>query len=44
MKKKLNSGVFSKNNQSSYSEVLIGKTYGDPHIKTFDGYRYSFKL
>ena len=35
--------VFKKIINLPFAEVHIGKTYGDPHIVTFDGYRYSFQ-
>ena len=35
--------VFRRMINLPYREVHIGKTYGDPHIQTFDGYNYSFQ-
>ena len=35
--------VFRRMINLPYREIHIGKTYGDPHIQTFDGYKYSFQ-
>ena len=35
--------VFRRMINLPHTEVHIGKTYGDPHIQTYDGYNYSFQ-
>lgn len=38
------SGKYEKKKDCSKQVLKQGKSYGDPHIITFDGYRYSFQM
>ncbi|AFY37392.1 von Willebrand factor type D protein [[Leptolyngbya] sp. PCC 7376] len=39
----VNEGDFCEINTDSMDDVQQGRSYGDPHINTFDGFHYSFQ-